>query len=293
MQIRSNGIALEAEMGGAADGAPVLMIMGLGMQLTAWPTPLLDALHATGMRTIVFDNRDTGLSTGFDEWGRANLFKAGMQYGFGLPIRTPYTLADMAADALGLLDALGIPHAHMVGVSMGGMIAQLLAARAPERVATVSLIMTTSGARHLPGPTPQARLAMLSRPRGRDIEALVDHGAGVLRAIASPAYPPDETTLRARVAQAARRAYRPQGLARQLVAIMASGDRSAIVRGISRPALVLHGRADPLVPAACGADLAQKIPGARLELIDGMGHDLPAALLPSLADTLLTHFRRA
>jgi pimeloyl-ACP methyl ester carboxylesterase len=292
MQIRSNGISLEAEMQGAHDGVPVLMIMGLGMQLTAWPASLLAALEAGGMRPIVFDNRDIGLSTGFDACGRANLFKVGMQYSFGLPIRTAYTLADMAADALGLLDALGVARAHVVGISMGGMIAQLLAARAPDRVATVSLLMTTSGARHLPGPTPQARMAMLSRPRSRDLGALVDHGTRVLRSIASPAFPPEEAMLRARVEAAVRRAYRPQGLARQLVAIMASGDRSAAVRTIMRPTLVLHGRADPLVPAACGADLAQKIPGARLELIDGMGHDMPPALLPQLAQALLDQFRR-
>jgi pimeloyl-ACP methyl ester carboxylesterase len=293
MQIRSNGIVIETEMHGAPDAAPVLMITGLGMQLTAWPAPLLSALQAGGMRPIVFDNRDIGLSTGFDDRGRANLFKAGMQYGFGLPVRSAYTLADMADDALGLLDALGVARAHVVGVSMGGMIAQLLTARAPDRIATATLMMTTSGARHLPGPTPLARLAMLSRPRGREIEALVDHGAGVLRSIASPAFPPDERQLRARVEAAVRRSYRPEGLARQLVAIMASGDRSAAVRTIARPVLVLHGQADPLVPAACGADLAQKIPGARLELVDGMGHDLPEPLLPRLAHILLEHFRRA
>lgn len=289
MQIRSNGIHLEAEVHGAPDAMPVLMIMGLGMQLISWPPELIEALAANGLRPIVFDNRDVGLATKFDAWGRPNLVKVSLQHALRLPIRAPYLLSDMARDALGVLDALGIECAHVVGVSMGGMIAQLLAGLAPTRIGALTLIMTTSGSRKLPGPTMAARRALLSRPAGSDIDALVDHGVRVWRTIGSPRYPASDESLRARVERSIRRAWHPQGVARQLVAVSASGDRSALVARITQPTLVIHGRGDPLVPAACGVDLAAKIPAARLELIEGMGHDMPIPLVPNLAQLIAAH----
>ena len=289
MQIRSNGINLEAELHGTPDAMPVLMIMGLGMQLISWPAELIEALAARGLRPIVFDNRDVGLATKFDAWGRPNLVKVSLQHALRLPIRTPYLLGDMARDALGVLDALGIERAHVVGVSMGGMIAQLLAGLAPTRIGALTLIMTTSGSRKLPGPTAAARRALLSRPAGSDLGALIDHGVRVWRTIGSPRYPATDESLRARVERSIRRAWHPQGVARQLVAVMASGDRSALVAHVTQPTLVIHGRDDPLVPVACGIDLAAKIPAARLELIEGMGHDMPVELAPSLATLIAAH----
>lgn len=289
MQIRSNGLDLEAEIHGAPDAMPVLMIMGLGMQLISWPPELIEALAANGLRPIVFDNRDVGLATKFDAWGRPNLVKVSLQHALRLPIRAPYLLSDMARDALGVLDALGIECAHVVGVSMGGMIAQLLAGLAPTRIGALTLIMTTTGSRKLPGPTMAARRALLSRPAGSDIDALVDHGVRVWRTIGSPRYPASDESLRARVERSIRRAWHPQGVARQLVAVSASGDRSALVARITQPTLVIHGRGDPLVPAACGVDLAAKIPAARLELIEGMGHDMPIPLVPNLAQLIAAH----
>ena len=289
MQIRSNGLDLEAEIHGAPDAMPVLMIMGLGMQLISWPLELIEALAANGLRPIVFDNRDVGLATKFDAWGRPNLVKVSLQHALRLPIRAPYLLSDMARDALGVLDALGIECAHVVGVSMGGMIAQLLAGLAPTRIGALTLIMTTTGSRKLPGPTMAARRALLSRPAGSDIDALVDHGVRVWRTIGSPRYPASDESLRARVERSIRRAWHPQGVARQLVAVSASGDRSALVARITQPTLVIHGRGDPLVPAACGVDLAAKIPAARLELIEGMGHDMPIPLVPNLAQLIAAH----
>ena len=289
MQIRSNGLDLEAEVHGAPDAMPVLMIMGLGMQLISWPPELIEALAANGLRPIVFDNRDVGLATKFDAWGRPNLVKVSLQHALRLPIRAPYLLSDMARDALGVLDALGIECAHVVGVSMGGMIAQLLAGLAPTRIGALTLIMTTTGSRKLPGPTMAARRALLSRPAGSDIDALVDHGVRVWRTIGSPRYPASDESLRARVERSIRRAWHPQGVARQLVAVSASGDRSALVARITQPTLVIHGRGDPLVPAACGVDLAAKIPAARLELIEGMGHDMPIPLVPNLAQLIAAH----
>lgn len=267
--------------------------MGLGMQLTAWPPELIEALAGAGYAPIVFDNRDVGLSTRFDAAGVPNLLKVSLAHALRLPIRAPYLLADMARDTLGLLDALGLQSAHVLGVSMGGMIAQLMAAEAPQRISSLTLIMSTSGARSLPGPTLRARRALLSRPRGRDIAALVEHGVGVWQTIGSPGYPADPAMLQARVERSIRRAYHPQGLARQLVAVAASGDRSALLGRIRAPTQVIHGRADPLVPLACGIDLARKIPGAQLETIDGMGHDLPAALAPRLAALVAALARRS
>lgn len=289
MQICSNGIELEVEIHGAPDAMPVLMIMGLGMQLVSWPPELIAALASRGLRPIVFDNRDVGLATKFDAWGRPNLVKVSLQHALRLPIRAPYLLSDMARDALGVLDALDIERAHVVGVSMGGMIAQLLAGLAPTRIGALTLIMTTTGSRKLPGPTMAARRALLSRPAGSDIGALVDHGVRVWRTIGSPRYPASDDSLRARVERSIRRAWHPQGVARQLVAVSASGDRSAAVTRISQPTLVIHGRDDPLVPAACGVDLAARIPAARLELIEGMGHDMPIPLVPTLAQLIAAH----
>ncbi|MBL8378431.1 MAG: alpha/beta fold hydrolase [Burkholderiales bacterium] len=283
MQISANGITLEAEVHGSASDEPVLLIMGLGMQLSAWPDELLQQLIERGMRPIVFDNRDIGLSTKFDHWGRPNLLGVSLQHMLRLPIRSPYKLSDMAGDAAGLLDALGIPSAHVVGVSMGGMIAQHLAAEHPARVKSLTLVMTSSGARGLPGPTARARRALLSRPRGRDLNTLVEHGVGVWKIIGSPGYPSDDAVLKAKVERSLKRSYHPAGMARQLVAVAASGDRSAFLGRVRQPVKVIHGRADPLVPLACGEDLASKIPCAELTVIDGMGHDLPAPLLGRLA----------
>lgn len=290
MRVGANGIEIEAELHGPADGMPMLLIMGLGMQLTAWPEEFLKALGDKGFRAITFDNRDIGLSTHFDSAGMPNLLVAAMRQMMGLSIRSPYLLSDMAADALGLLDALEIERCHVVGVSMGGMIAQHLAVAAPARVRSLSLIMTSSGARHLPGPAPAARRALLSRPRNpHDVESRIAHAAGIWRVIGSPAYPLSEAEARAKVERGIRRNYHPQGVARQLVAVVASGDRTPLLGRIAAPTLVLHGRADPLVPAACGIDLANKIPGAQLDLIEGMGHDLPAQLIPRIAEAIASN----
>ncbi len=290
MQVKSNGIVLEVERHGPAGGAPLLLVMGLGMQLTAWPEALVEALAAAGYRVILFDNRDIGLSAKFDAWGRANLAAASWRRMLHLPVRSAYLLDDMADDTVGLLDALGIERCHVVGLSMGGMIAQLMAARHPERIRALTLMMTTSGARRLPGPTMKARAALMSRPTDpRDMESVLENTAQLLTAIGSAAFPTDAALQRERLARNLRRSYHPQGMARQLQAIMASADRTPLLAQISAPTLVIHGRADPLVPVAHGIDLAKRIPGARLDLIAGLGHDLPAALVPRFAASISAH----
>lgn len=290
MKVRSNGIELEVEQHGPAGGPALLLIMGLGMQLTGWPQAFVDHLAQAGFRVIRFDNRDIGLSTKFNEWGSADLLKGAFCHALRLPVRSPYTLDDMAADALGLLDALGIARAHVVGCSMGGMIAQLLAARHPERLASLTLMMTTSGSRRLPGPTWQARMSLLSRPRNpHEIESVLEHGSAIFKVISSPGFPTEEALVRERIALSIKRSHHPGGIGRQLLAVAASADRTPLLARITAPTLVIHGRADPLVPVANGIDLARRISGAKLELIDGMGHDLPDALLPRMAASIAAH----
>ena len=293
MRVATNGIEVECELHGNAAGRPLLLIMGLGMQLTAWPDDLLKSLVAKGFRPITFDNRDVGLSSKLDAAGVPNLLVAGMMSALGLPVRSSYLLADMARDAIGLLDALHIEQCGVVGVSMGGMIAQELAALAPQRVRSLALIMTSSGARRLAGPTASARRALLSRPRDpHDVESRIDHAVAIWRVIGSPGYPVADASLRERVGRGVRRSYSPQGVMRQLVAVAASGDRTTLLRNLAVPTLVLHGRDDPLVPVACGADLAGKIAGAQLEIIEGMGHDLPPGLIARIADSIAANGSR-
>ena len=280
MQLSANGIRLEVEDHGSPAGEPLLLVMGLGMQLLGWHEDFVAALVARGFRVIRFDNRDIGLSQGFDAAGVPNLALDSLRHLLGLRIASPYTLADMAGDCIGVLDALGIESAHVCGASMGGMIAQRLAALAPARVRSLTLMMTSSGAPRLPGPTLKVRSALISRPASKTIEGIVEHYVRLYALIDSPAYPPPAGELRERFTVSVRRAYRPAGTARQMVAIAADGDRSPILSAIRLPTLVLHGQADPLVPVAAAHDLKAKIAGARIDLVDGMGHDLPAPLWP-------------
>jgi pimeloyl-ACP methyl ester carboxylesterase len=293
MRVHANGIEIEVDDQGPAGGEPLLLIMGLGMQLVAWPDELVQRLVARGFRVLRLDNRDAGLSTQFDHLGMPNLAWAALRHAMHLPVHAPYRIADMAADALGVLDALGIRQAHVCGASMGGMIAQHLAAGHPERVKSLTLIMTTTGARHLPQARLHVRRALLARPQGTDEAAIVAHLERIVSLIGSPAYPAPPQELRHRLQLAVRRAWRPAGTARQLVAIVADGDRSGLVQRIRVPTRVIHGQADPLVPVENGQDLAARIAGAEVDLVPGMGHDLPQPLLPRLAYGVAANAARA
>jgi pimeloyl-ACP methyl ester carboxylesterase len=286
MRVSANGIGIEIDDRGPPGGEPLLLIMGLGMQLIAWPEELVDLLVARGFRVIRLDNRDAGLSQGFDHLGTPNLALASLRYALRLPVRAPYSIADMAADAVGVLDVLGIEQAHVCGASMGGMIAQHLAAAHPQRVQRLTLMMTTSGSRRLPQPTARVRAALLSRPDGRDPAAVVAHLERLFQVIGSPGYRPEPQRQRQRLAATVARAWRPAGTARQLCAVAADGDRTPMLSRIVAPTSVIHGADDPLVPVACGEDLARRISGARLHRIEGMGHDLPLALLPRFAEVI-------
>ena len=293
MQISANGIAIEVDDQGPPSAEPVLLIMGLGMQLTGWPDELVRLLVAQGFRVIRFDNRDMGLSQGFDHLGVPNMPWQAMRFAMHLPVRTAYSLNDMAADALGVLDALGIARAHICGASMGGMIAQHIAAEQAHRVASLSLMMTTSGSRRLPQASASVRAALLSRPDSRNMGDAVAYLTRIIGIIGSPGYLPEPAALQARVQAMVQRAWRPKGTLRQLIAVAADGDRSAMLSRIVAPTHVIHGMADPLVPVASGRDLAQRIANATLDLIPGMGHDLPVALLPRFADGIAANARRA
>jgi pimeloyl-ACP methyl ester carboxylesterase len=288
-RITANGLQIEVDVQGDDAGVPTLLIMGLGMQLTAWPEPLVQQLVARGRRVVRMDNRDAGLSDGFDHLGMPNVAWAALRHALRLPVRSAYTVADMARDALGVLDALGIERAHVVGASMGGMVAQHIAASHPQRVSALTLMMTSSGARHLPGPSAKARAAMLDR-RGlnpRDVDGIVDRLERVFGIIGSPAYQAPREVMRARLRASVERAYRPAGVARQLIAIAADGDRSQLLARITAPTHIVHGAIDPLVPVAAAHDLHAKIKGSKLEVIEGMGHDLPQGLWPRLAQAML------
>jgi pimeloyl-ACP methyl ester carboxylesterase len=293
MQVVANGIGIEIDDQGLPSGDPLLLIMGLGMQLIAWPQDLVQMLISRGFRVLRLDNRDAGLSQGFDHLGVPSLPWAGLKHMVGLQVKAPYSVADMAADALAVLDVLGVQRAHIVGASMGGMIAQHIAATHPQRVKSLTLLMTSSGARHLPQADLRVQRALMSRPDGRDPEAVVAHLQRLLGIIGSPTYPADPAVLLPRLRASVQRAWRPKGTARQLVAVVADGDRSPMLAQITSPTLVIHGVADALVPVAAGHDLAAKIKGAHTDWIDGMGHDLPAQLLPRFADGIAANAARA
>ncbi len=293
MQIPSNGIHLEVEDHGSASGEPLLLIMGLGMQLVAWHEDFVQSLVARGFRVIRFDNRDIGLSKGFDHHGVPSLGWNSLKYMMRMKVESAYSLADMADDSAGVLDALGISSAHVCGVSMGGMIAQQMAVRHPKRVKSLTLMMTSSGARSLPGPTMKARGALMSRPKAADVDSIVQHYVGLYKAIGSPAYAAADEWLTQRLNMSVRRSHRPQGTARQMIAIAADGDRTALLGRIKAPTQVLHGEADPLVPVEAGHDLARKIAGAEIDVIPGMGHDLPVALWPRFVAGISTAASRA
>ncbi|HWI11734.1 MAG TPA: alpha/beta hydrolase [Burkholderiaceae bacterium] len=294
MQISANGIALEVEDHGSPAGEPLVLIMGLGMQLVAWHPEFVAMLVARGFRVIRFDNRDSGLSQRFDHLGVPNLALDSLRHAMGMRVSAPYTVADMADDTAGLLAALGIQAAHICGASMGGMIAQQLAVRHPRRVKSLTLIMTSSGSRRLPGPTLKVRSALISRPADpNNLQSVIEHYVKLYRLIGSPAYPAPEAYLQEHLGQAVRRSYRPAGTARQMVAIAADGNRSKLLAQIRVPTQIIHGQADPLVPVAAGSDLAAKIAGAELDLIAGMGHDLPTELWPRFVSGIASAAARA
>ena len=285
---KANGIEIEYETAGSKSDPALLMIMGLGAQLTIWPDALFEGLARKGFFVIRYDNRDTGLSTDFGSWGVANIADAIGKVMQGKKVEAPYLVKDMAADAVGLMDALGIDTAHMVGASMGGMIAQTVAGLWPQRTRSLVSIYSSSGRPGLPVGKPEALAMLTAQPEGPAREQLVKHGMKLRTVIGSPAYPAVEAELRAFVEKNVDRRWYPEGAARQYLSVIASGDRVDLLKTVKVPTLVLHGEADPLLPVECGRDVARLVPGAEIQTYPGWGHDFPGPLIPTLIDRIST-----
>jgi pimeloyl-ACP methyl ester carboxylesterase len=283
----ANGIEIVYETIGDPSKPPLLLVMGLGMQLIHWDRELCERIAGRGFWVIRFDNRDAGLSTQIGA-PVPNLARAMT----GLRIDAPYLLDDMADDAFGLLDHLGIEAAHLVGASMGGMIAQTMAIRRPERVLSLTSIMSTTGERRVGRPKLRVWSVLTRRaPTGKD--SYVEYFVRMFKLIGSRGFPVDEERLRELAAATHERGHHPAGTGRQLAAIMASGDRTERLRQLRMPVTVFHGRSDPLVPFRGGRATAEAIPGARLVAIPGMGHDLPREVWPQLVDAIADTAARA
>jgi pimeloyl-ACP methyl ester carboxylesterase len=286
--IAANGIEIAYQEIGDPGGEPLLLIMGLAAQMIVWEEELCAMLAERGFRVVRFDNRDIGHSTMLDEAGMPSR----LDMLLGRRSTAPYLLRDMADDAFGLMDGLDIERAHVVGASMGGMIAQEMAIRRPERVGSMVSVMSTTGNRWIGAPTPRAWILLLSKfPRGR--EEYVRRAVRTVSVIGSPAYPMERERVEALAGAMYDRSHNPAGIVRQMQAISASGDRTEALRHLRVPTTVLHGSADPLARVAAGRATAAAIPGARLRVFSGMGHDLPRALWPHFADEVAATAARA
>ncbi|WP_394730481.1 alpha/beta fold hydrolase [Altererythrobacter sp. GH1-8] len=287
--ITANGLELFYDEHGAKDAPPMLLVMGLGAQMTLWPMEFVEALAMRGFRVIRFDNRDIGLSHKFDGARAPGIMRQLIFSRLGFPPKVPYSLSDMAADAAGVLDALEIEHVHVVGASMGGMIAQLMAVHHGERLRSLTSIMSTTGNRKLPQPEKPAAKALIAPLKSMDEAYLVERGKHIAMAIGSPGYRPDPVRLEQRVRENVRRSVYPQGVPRQLAAIIDDGDRTERLKSVTTPTLVLHGEDDPLIKVEAAKATAAAIPGAKLKTYPGWGHDLPTELVDTFADAIAEH----
>lgn len=292
--VDANGIQMVYETFGDRASTPLLLIMGLGGQLIIWDEQLCETLAGHGFYVIRFDNRDVGLSTKFDDAGVPDLMSVIGAQMLGQPIDTPYTLDDMADDAVGLLQAIGIEKAHICGVSMGAAIAQTIAIRHPASVLSLIPIYGTTGNPALPPPKPEAvNLLLMTTPPER--KAALSHMMNIYRTITGPGFPFDEPWHEKKAAASYDRCFHPQGKVRQLAAVIAHGNRKPALARVTAPTLVIHGTDDPLVPVEGGKDTADAIAGAQLLLIEGMGHDLPSGkgAWPQIVEAMVKHMKAA
>ena len=278
-----NDIKLHVEIGGMENQETILLIMGLGAQMLIWPDYFCDALINAGYRVIRFDNRDIGLSSKIRHKGpRLNQFKLMSRFTLGLPNDgAPYTLYDMAEDTSRLMDALKLEKAHVIGASMGGMIAQILAAKYPQKVQTLNLLFTSNNRAFLPPPFPKQFLSLLGRPKSTDEEGMVEHSTKLFSNIGSPGYV-DIAEAQQTARKLYRRSFHPAGVMQHFLAVLCTGSLSDIDRQIKKPTMVVHGSKDRLLPPSHGRAVAKAIKGAKFEIIDGMGHDIPKYFVPQL-----------
>jgi pimeloyl-ACP methyl ester carboxylesterase len=285
----SNGIEIAYERHGAATNPVMLLIQGLGVPLSGWPPSFIEGLVAQGFHVVTFDNRDIGRSQLLSDKKVPNMLVQIIRRILRLRVKAPYQLNDMMSDTVGLLDALDIESAHVVGVSMGGMIAQLLAIHEPRRVKSLTLVMSTTGDRKLPGPTKAVSKHLMSRPKAQTDEARLAHYWQLWRLLGSPSYRLSDAELAEFIGAVVTRGITVAGSARQSLAILAANDRTEELRCLNVPTLVIHGEADPLIRVECGKALATAIPGAKITTIAGMGHDLPLALVPRFVSLISQH----
>jgi len=293
MLIQTAQAALEVELRGSSEHPAVILIAGLGFQLIDWPDDFCDSLVGAGYQVIRFDNRDIGLSQKFDAAGLPDLGTVMADKMAGHIPDTPYSLSHMAQDVTGLLGALGIEKVHIVGMSMGGMIAQLVAAHAPGCTASLTSIMSSSSDPALPGPTAPAMQVLSSAPQSQERADIVAFGLEVNDVIGSPSFRWPRVALTRHIEACVERSYSPAGYVRQYAAVMAAPSRRELLAQITAPTLVVHGDADPLVPASCGKDVADHVPDARFVQVSGMGHDLSPALCQHLVRIIIPHLDRA
>jgi len=286
--ITANGIQIEYDTFGDESSPPLLLVMGLGAQMINWDEEFCTQLADRGLYVIRFDNRDVGLSTKFEEAGIPNITKIMAAVAQGEAFDAPYTLNEMADDAMGLLDALGIKKAHVCGASMGAMITQVIGYRHPDRVLSLIPIMGSTGSPDVPPAKPEA-MALLTTPAPTEREANIEHAVKTQPVLGGSGFPFDEKRARDMAARAYDRAFYPQGFARQMAAIMATGNRKPLLKGVTAPTLVIHGSDDPLVPLEGGLDTADGIPGAEMQIIEGMGHGLVVGAWPQLIEAIAGH----
>ncbi len=286
--VRANGIDLCYEIFGDADAEPMVLIMGLGGQMIHWDDDFCRQFAARGFRVIRFDNRDIGKSTRLSGGKRLTAMEMLKLRFLKIPVQAPYNLHDMAEDTIGLMDALGIKSAHVVGMSMGGMIAQEIAISFPQRVRSLTSIMSTSGNPRLPWPTREA-MATLMAPQPRSREEFLERFAKTWKILRVGSFPEDEALDRSRAERTFERGLNPAGVGRQFRAVLASGSRKERLHAVKAPTLVIHGTVDPLVHPAGGKDTAASISGAKLLMIEGMGHALPIPMWPQIVDAIDAH----
>lgn len=288
----ANGIELHAEIGGHPEHPTILLIMGLGAQMLFWPDFFCKSLIDQGFRVIRFDNRDIGLSSKIRRKGkRLNTLKLMGRFALGLKNDgAPYTLYDMADDAILLLDQLGIEKASILGASMGGMISQILAAQYPERIEKVGLLFTSNNQVFLPPPYPKQLFGLLAKPAAHDEESIIAHSLKVFQTIGSPNYVNPIESIQT-IRKLYQRSFYPAGVLQQFLAILCTGSLFTLNKKIHQPTLVVHGSQDRLLPPSHGKAIAKAISGAKFELIQGMGHDIPAHFIPQLSGLFAHHFR--
>ncbi|KZN30659.1 alpha/beta fold hydrolase [Pseudoalteromonas luteoviolacea] len=288
------GISISYQDEGDKQAPAIVLIMGLGAQMTLWPDELFYGLVQAGFRVVRFDNRDAGLSTQLEQHGQPSLIKTWLSS--RLPIRTsvPYTLEEMALDTLALMKALKIKRAHLVGASMGGMIAQLIAAKQKKKVLSLTSIMSSSSSLKLTHSNFKVFIKLAGmRPDKANRDAAINYNIRLNQLIGSPGYPQDELTLKRQAIETVDRAYNPHGFQRQLAAMAASGSRQNLMSKVKAPTLVIHGAADPIIPSQEGEKTARQIRKSKLKIVPGMGHNFPPELTPKLIKWIAKHVRKS